>query len=197
MPAGNGTTGPFYIQPRLLLRTETVTRTVFVSDREVAGPTINSVSEPGKPTTISEEDFYRALGSIDPGYPSPVSDLLDKVRAVGCQPELKRTYVIYADIPSGGSLNLGQITRDGNVSIWGTASRDPQIGAPIGKTYMDSVVNILPDADIKDSSDNRGNWYVRFKGRSTIPLKELLSRESEWISAMAQAVQTLQKTSTT
>ena len=194
---GNGTTGPFYIQPRLLLRTETVTRTVFVSDREVAGPTIKSVSEPGKPTTISEEDFYRALGSIDPGYPSTVSDLLDKVRAVGCQPELKRTYVIYADIPSGGSLNLGQITRDGNVSIWGTASRDPQIGAPIGKTYMDSVVNILPDADIKDSSDNRGNWYVRFKGRSTIPLKELLSRESEWISAMAQAVQTLQKTSTT
>jgi hypothetical protein len=194
---GNGTTGPFYIQPRLLLRTETVTRTVFVSDREVAGPTIKSVSEPGKPTTISEEDFYRALGSVDPGYPSTVSDLLDKVRAVGCQPELKRTYVIYADIPSGGSLNLGQITRDGNVSIWGTASRDPQIGAPVGKTYMDSVVNILPGADIKDSSDNRGNWYVRFKGRSTIPLKELLSRESEWISAMAQAVQTLQKTSTT
>jgi hypothetical protein len=61
---------------------------------------------------------------------------------------------------------------------------------------MDSVVNILPGADIKDSADDRGNWYVRFKGRSTIPLKELLSRESEWISAMAQAVQTLQ-TSTT
>src|ERR1019366_5633317 len=71
---GNGNTGPFYIQPRLLLRTETVTRTVLVSDREVAGPTIKSVSEPGKPTTIFEEDFYSALGSIDPGYPSTVSD---------------------------------------------------------------------------------------------------------------------------
>jgi hypothetical protein len=64
---------------------------------------------------------------------------------------------IYADIPSGGSLNLGQITRDGNVSIWGTASRDPQIGAPVGKTYMDSLVNILPDADIKDSCSARGD----------------------------------------
>jgi hypothetical protein len=62
---------------------------------------------------------------------------------------------------------------------------------------MESIVRILPGADIKDSSANPGNWYVRFKGRSTIPLKELLSRESEWISAMAQAVQTLQKTSTT
>ena len=193
----NGTTGPFYVQPRLLLRTETVTRTVLLSEREVSGPTIKSVSEPDKPKTISEEDFYRALGSVEPGYPSTVSDFLDKVRAVGCQPELKRTYVIYADIPSGGSLNLGQIMRDGNVSIWGTASRDPQIGAPVGRTYMESVVRILPGADIKDSSDNPGNWYVRFNGRSTIPLKELLSREFEWISAMAQAVQTLQKTSTT
>lgn len=174
---GNGTTGPFYIQPRLLLRTETVTRTVFMSDRGAAGPTIKSVSEPGKPTTISEEDFDRALGTVDPTYPSAVSDLLDKVRTVGCQPELKRTYVIYADIPSGGTLNLGQIARDGNVSIWGTSSRDPQIGAPVGKTYMESVVKILPGADIKASHDNRLNWYVRFKGRSTIPLKELLSRE--------------------
>jgi hypothetical protein len=194
---GNGNTGPFYIQPRLLLRTETVTRTVLVSDREVAGPTIKSVSEPGKPTTISEEDFYSALGSIDPGYPSTVSDLLDNVSEIGCQPELKRTYVIYADIPSGGSLNIGTISRDGKVTIWGTASRNPQIGAPVGRTYMESIVRILPGADIKDSSANPGNWYVRFKGRSTIPLKELLSRESEWISAMAQAVQTLQKTSTT
>jgi hypothetical protein len=134
---------------------------------------------------------------IDPQHPSAVSDLIDKVRAIGCQPELKRTYVIYADIPSGGSLNLGGIAMDGNVTIWGTASRDPQIGAPVGRTYMESVVRILPGADIKDSSDNPGNWYVRFNGRSTIPLRELLSRESEWISAMAQAVQTLQKTSTT
>ena len=124
-----------------------------------------------------------------------MSDLIDKVRAVGCQPELKRTYVIYADIPSGGSINLGQIARDGKVSIWGTASRDPQIGAPVGRTYMDSVVRILPGADIKDSDENPGNWYVRFNGRSTIPLKELLSRESEWISAMAQVVQKLQQNS--
>ena len=67
---GNGTAGPFYIQPRLLLRTETITRTVFIPEREVSGPTIKSVSEPGKPRTISEQDFFRALGSIDPQHPS-------------------------------------------------------------------------------------------------------------------------------
>jgi hypothetical protein len=34
---GNGSSGPYYVQPRLLLRTETVTRTVFLSDQEWGG----------------------------------------------------------------------------------------------------------------------------------------------------------------
>ncbi len=186
-------TGPFYIQPRLLLRTETITRTVLLTERQVGEPTIKAVSEATKPRTISEQDFYLALASIDLQYPSAVSDLIEKARAVGCQPELKRTFVLYADVPSGGSLNLGQIAMDGNVHIWGTASRDLQIGGPVGRTYMESVVRILPGADIKDSSDNPGNWYIRFDGRASIPLKNLLNRKSEWISAMAQVVQTLQQ----
>jgi hypothetical protein len=192
---GNGTTGPFYIQPRLLLRTETITRTVLLSEREVSGPTIKSVSEASKPRTISEQDFFRSLGSVDPSYPSAVSDLIDRTRTVGCQPELKRTFVIYADIPSGGSINLGQIAMDGKVTIWGAASRDLLLGEPVGRTYMESVVRLVPGADIKDDLNNPNNWYVRFNKRSAIPLKELLSRESEWISAMAQVVQKLQQNS--
>jgi hypothetical protein len=194
---GNGTTGPFYIQPRLLLRTETVTRTVFLPEREVSGPAIKSVSEPGKPRTISEQDFFRSLGSVDPSYPSAVSDLIDRTRTVGCQPELKRTYVIYAEVPSGGSINLGQIAMDGKVTIWGAASRDLLLGEPVGRTYMESVVRLVPGADIKDDLNNPNNWYVRFNKRSAIPLSKLLNRESEWISAMAQVVQTLQQTSNT
>jgi hypothetical protein len=194
---GNGTTGPFYIQPRLLLRTETITRTVLLSEREVSGPTIKSVSELGKPRTISEQDFFRSLGSVDPSYPSAVSDLIDRTRTVGCQPELKRTYVIYAEVPSGGSINLGQIAMDGKVTIWGAASRDLLLGEPVGRTYMESVVRLVPGADIKDDLNNPNNWYVRFNKRSAIPLSKLLNRVSEWISAMAQVVQTLQQTSNT
>jgi hypothetical protein len=103
---GNGSSGPYYVQPRLLLRTETVTRTVFLSDRDVGTTTVKEVSLPSKPITISEEDFLSRIGTIDPSYPAAASDLIDSAREVGCQPELRRTYVIYAD-SSDGPLNLG------------------------------------------------------------------------------------------
>lgn len=193
---GNGTAGPFYIQPRLLLRTETITRTVLLSEG-VGVPAIKSVSEPSKPQTISEQEFFSALRLVDPGYPSAVSDIIDKARAVGCQPELKRTYVIYVEVPGGGFLNLGMISMDGTVGIWGAANRDTLLGMPVGRTYMENVARLVPGADIKDTFESPGSWYVRFNGRSSIPLRELLGRESGWIAAMAQVVQMLKPTSGT
>jgi hypothetical protein len=100
--------------------------------------------------------------------------------------------VIYAE-GLGHSINLAGISSDGNVTIWGSAARDAQIGLPIGLEYMKTVVDLVPGAEIKDSFAEQGNWYVRYKGRSSIPLKELLSRKSDWISAMAKFVEKLQQ----
>jgi hypothetical protein len=74
--------------PRLLLRTETATRTVFLSDRDVGARTVKEVSQPSKALTISEEDFLARIGTIDPTYRAAVSDLINSAREVGCQPEL-------------------------------------------------------------------------------------------------------------
>lgn len=168
---------------------------MFLSERELGEPTVKAVSEPSKPQTISEQEFFYALGTVDPTYPAAVSDLLDSARSVGCQPELKRTYVIYADDPFGGSLNLDMISMDGTVSIWGAASRDPQLGEPVGRAYLDSIARVLPGADVKDTFSKSGSWYARFNGRTAIPLRELLARKSDWISAMAAVVQKLQRPS--
>jgi hypothetical protein len=187
---GNGGSGPYYVQPRLLLRTETVTRTVFLSDRDVGVASVKEVSQPSKPLTISEGDFLSRIGTIDPIYPAAVSDLIERAREVGCQPELRRTYVIYAD-SSDGLLNLGMISANGTVTIWGAASHDQHLGRPVGRTYMEDVARLLPGADVKDTLDKPGEWYVRYGGRSTISLKDLLARKSEWIAAMARVVQSL------
>lgn len=192
---GNGEAGPFYVQPRVLLRTETVTRTVFVLADKLGKVSIEAVSEPTKPKTISEQEFYQRLGSVDASYPAKVAELLDEARAVGCTPELLRTYVIYAESLAGGTLNLGGISPDGNVTIWGTAGRDNQLGRPIGLGYMKTIAGLLPTTDIKDSSADWAGWYVRYNGKSTIPLKELLARKLDWISAMARAVEALQQVS--
>jgi hypothetical protein len=100
--------------------------------------------------------------------------------------------VIYAE-GDGQYVNLGGISSDGTVTIWGSASRDSQIGRPLGLEYMRTVASLLPSTDIKDTSADRGGWYVRHKGRSSIPLKELLARKAEWIDAIAKFVETLQR----
>jgi hypothetical protein len=192
---GNGKTGPYYVQPRVLLRTETVNRTVYILADKEKRLAIENVTEPTKPQTISEQEFFQKLAATDPSYPAEVSDLIDKAIAVGCAPELLRRYVIYAE-GNGQSVNLGGVSSDGTVTIWGSASRDNQIGRPVGEEYMRTLATLLPSTDIKDSSADRGSWYVRYKGRSSIPLKELLARKAEWIAAMAKFVEALQQAAT-
>ena len=192
---GNGDAGPFYVQPRVLFRTETVTRTVFVLADKEGKLAIENVTEPTKPQTISEQEFFQKLAAVDPSYPGEVRELIDAAKAVGCAPELRRTYLIYAEA-IGQSVNLGHVNTDGTVTIWGSASRDSQIGRPLGEEYMRTVASLLPSTDIKDSSADRSGWYVRYKGRASIPLKELLARKEDWIAAMEKFVQGLQQVAT-
>jgi hypothetical protein len=62
---------------------------------------------------------------------------------------------------------------------------------------METVARFLPGAHIKDSQHKPGSWYVRYNGRSAIPLLELFIRKGDWISAMAQLAQTIQQISIT
>jgi hypothetical protein len=93
----------------------------------------------------------------------------------------------------GIDIGKNSFSVNGTVTIWGAASHDPLLGQPVGRTYMETVARLLPDAQIKDSQDKPGSWYVRYNGRSTIPLKELLMRKGDSIAAMAQIVQTIQQ----
>jgi hypothetical protein len=192
----NGEAGPFYAQPRVLCRTETVTRTVFILADKEGKLAIENVTEPTtKPLNISEQEFFQKLAAVDPSYPGEVRELIDEAKAIGCAPELRRTYLIYAEA-IGQSVNLGHINTDGTVTIWGSAARDSQIGRPLGEEYMRKVASLLPSTDIKDSSTDRGSWYVRYRGRASIPLKELLARKTDWIGAMAKFVEALQQAAT-
>jgi hypothetical protein len=141
-------------------------------------------------TSHPEQEFFQKLAAADPSYPNEVRDLIDAVKPIGCAPELKRTYVIYAEGP-GLFVNLGNINPDGTLSIWGSASRDAQIGRPVGEEYMRTVAGLLPSTDVKDVHADRGAWYVRYKGKSSIPWREILARKAEWIAAIKKFVDVL------
>jgi hypothetical protein len=179
--------GSFYVQPRLLLQTEIITRTIFVAE-ERGKPQVTSVSGGGKPQTISEQEFFAALSSVDPSYPDALRAFLDRCRGLGCQPELRRRYVLYFDDPTGGRINLGTIGKDGTVEIWGVSGRDQQFGRSIGRRYMDQIATILPEAYVKDDQPHSASWNVRYKEKVGIPLREMLERQDRWLLAMQEVV---------
>jgi len=177
-------TGPYYVQPRILARTVTVTRTVFLTAADRTTPVITRVQPAGKPATISEQEFFHELASVDRTYPDRVRALLDRCRAIGCQPKLLRRYVLYVDDPLGGRINLGSIAKDGTVEFWGNAGRDRLYGEPVGRAYMNRLASLLPGAHVKDEFESPGSWYVRYRDRGAIPLSEMLIREDQWLAAM-------------
>ena len=56
---------------------------------------------------------------------------------------------------------------------------------------MRTVAGLLPSTDVKDVNADRGGWYVRYKGKSSIPLREMLARKAEWIAAIKKFVDVL------
>lgn len=189
--------GPYYIQPRRLLQTEIITRNVFISgEKPTTFNTAISEGERIRAQTISEADYLAQLKTADPSYPSRLQEFLQKARQVGCQPELRRGYVLYVNEPTGGRINLGSINRDGSVSIWGAGSHDHQYGEPVGQRYMERVVSFLSEASIKDEFPNRSSWYVRYRGKSTIPLDVMLRHELLWLDAVREVAERLQQIDT-
>jgi len=184
--------GPYYVQPRVLLATETDARRVFVVEKEGKLAT-KKISEPEKSATISEQEFYDKLGSCNEKYPDRVRKLLHAAEVAGCSPQLRRTFNIYVK-GREHSVNLGQIYPNGTVYVGGAAACDDYIGSTIGLNFLERVVDLLPAdrAVLKDSFTNRGAWYVRFDGRSEIPLDLLLEKESEWLDAMRKIANALQ-----
>lgn len=189
--AADDANGPYYVQPRVLAKTEIVRRTVFVSAQDRAKPVVTRVTTSQKPTTISEDEFFSQLAHINGMYPELLRSFVDACRALGCEVVLRRKLALYLDDPLGGRINLGMIGKEGGVEFWGNASRDSQIGRPIGRLYMDQIVALLPDAQLNDSSPDPANWNIRYGGRVSVPLEELLQRKDQWFSAIRDVAERL------
>jgi len=176
-----------------LLQTEIITRHVFVSGHVQETGTIAAVTGGGKAQTISDQEFFSDLEKINPSYPEALRSFLDKARAIGCQPELRRGYSLYIDEPNGSRLNLGTIDKQGNVSVWGVGSRDQNYAEPVGCRYMERIVGFLPGTDMRNEAPNPSAWHIRHKGRSTIPLSVMLTHEDAWLAAIKEVADRLQE----
>jgi len=186
--------GPYYVQPRLLLQTEVITRTVFIAGRDNEVTQIADVGVGTKPQTLSEQEFFANLAEQDPTYPEAVQSWLERCREIGVQPELRRSFNLKADVPTGGQVSLGSLYKDGTVHVWGAANHDSGLGVPIGRRYLDAVKDALgPEASvettIRDGVPNPKDWKVKFRGKATIPLREMLRIQESWLQSMEALVE--------
>jgi hypothetical protein len=184
----HGTEGPFYLQPRVIARTEIITRTVFLAAPEKAIPSITEVEAPKKPITLSEEEFFDDLAKADPAYPQQLRGFLQRCKDRGCVPTLRRKYVLYVDDPLGSRINLGAIDKNGTVEFWGMAARDAEVGAPIGRRYLDRIAALVAGTSVKDDLPRAGDWHLVFNGRASVPLRDMLKHEDQWLPAITDVV---------
>jgi len=112
----------YYLQPRTLAQTVKIERTVFLTGAAGKEAKISKVDAGGKPQTISEQEFFDGLGKVNPALPARLSGFLDKCKAIGCDPQLRRRYILYVENPNGERMNLGVIYKEGRVEIWGMAA---------------------------------------------------------------------------
>ena len=182
--AGAAMTG-YLVQPRVLLRTKIVTRTVFVASSSQGAVAVRKVEQTEPASSLSEQSFYAALAAVDPAFPSSVRSLLARLTDQGCEIQLLRKYNVYVDDGLGGRLNVLSITSTGTVEVWGTSARDAQLGEPAGHAYMKQVAAILPNGRVKDDLPNPGSWNIRVDGKVAIDLHLLLAHQEDWAGAIS------------
>jgi len=193
---GAGEGGPFYLQPRVLTKTEIVTRTIFVQGEPEQRASRDLVAPPSAPTSLSEQEFYAGLTAIQSDLPGRTRAFLKRCEELGCTLVLKRTYCIYFEDAAGRRLNLGIINPNGMVEFWSTASRDADLGAPVGLRYLTTMATLVPSGTVTTESPNPLNWNIRSAGKVGIPLSLVLDRADGWlaaIEALANAIRTLEE----
>ena len=181
--------GPYYVQPRILARTEIITRTVFIAESEVRDTKISKIEGGGKPQTLSAQEFFDQLAKENHEYPDRLRSFFEECKKIGCDPQLKRKFVLYVDDHLGGRINLGTVRRDGYVEIGGVAGHDSQYGEAIGQRYMEQIVGFLKDARIKDDFASPANWHIRYQDRVAIPLHEMLRHQDAWLGAIQEVIE--------
>jgi hypothetical protein len=174
----------YLVQPRVVMKTELVTRTVFVAgdlDRRIV---IRKVEPAGPAGNLSQREFYAALATADPGFPDAVRSLLARLDREGCEIDLLRSYNVYFEDGVGGRLNVLSIKPTGTVEIWATASPDAKLGAPVGHTYMERVAALLPGGRVNVASADPISWNIRVNKKVGIDLHLLLAHQDAWLNIL-------------
>ena len=63
--------------------------------------------------SITSEQFFESMGELDEKLPGALKDFIGRASALGVYPEFRKSLIIKWDTPSGKTVNLGYIMKNG------------------------------------------------------------------------------------
>ncbi|MEX2673446.1 MAG: hypothetical protein WD294_15205 [Phycisphaeraceae bacterium] len=197
---------PMLVQPRIIARTQQITRAVVEvrtgvapSDVRVTLPADTSSPASTAREPITEQQFFEEL---EEKAGSEVKEFakwtLDETERLGWWVDWKATggpVVKYQDPDTGMNLTLFQLYRDGRLTEMGRyRQRCRQMDLPddLWQRYMDDVARLVPGAQRREFRSKVGGIYYDVATgpkpfNDAIRLSELIPKKREWLDIVARS----------
>ncbi|NTV15121.1 MAG: hypothetical protein HGA96_14520 [Desulfobulbaceae bacterium] len=182
--------GGWLLVPRTLAQTRVIERGVvrFEDGRltvssPVAQTSVKHVTAAPSGGSITEEQFYEAMRSRAADLPEKLKAFLLRLESLGVYPEFRRALNLKVDLPSGKTLNLGTIQRDGQV--YTDTSNNPAL-QPIGDEYNEALASAWGGI-LDPPAIGRVMRYVRVNGK--IPrIEQIADRFESWLGPVERLI---------
>jgi len=185
-------TGVRLVVPSVLAQTELIERGVVrIVDGGQAGvrivvdsPSPKPEMKPARPVSISEEEFFDALGQNNSAWPDLLRSFLSKAESFRVFKEVKASLSLKYTLESGRAINLGVISKSGAPDTGYLSAADPASRRAYNKKLKELIGGFV------GSSEKNGLTWVRTAGNKSFPLlSDLLPQhEQAWLDAMEQYV---------
>jgi hypothetical protein len=174
------------VVPQTLLKTKLVERgVVLVDDKRTTvlpPPTFGRLQ--GGRTTITEEQFYEAMASLDKSVPDKLKAFVLKLQDRGVRTDFRASLNLMLDLSSGSSVNLGYIQRDG--AIWtSTVNARKVVPEEIGHAYNEELAAAL------GVEVNKQHWSIWGRNRS-LRILDIADRLDAWLPVIDRFAQRME-----
>ncbi len=175
------------VVPRTLARTTLIERGIVrIEGGQISiSPPAESIAPVSQPSSISAEQFFDAMRLRDQRLPSALKRLINKLEPFGVYPDFRKSLNFKWDSPEGRTINLGYISRNGEV--WTDVANS---GAPIALShrYIEDLA-ALWGLDV-EREKLAPNWHVRLNGKAP-RIESLLDKLEDWCGPVARFVDAL------
>lgn len=184
-------TDDIFIQPGILAKTVMIERGVVQLDdqRLRVKPPEFPVQKASKAlrTTISEEKFFEEIARRGEDIPKKLKDLIEKLESLGVYKEYKGSLNLKWDQPEGNPVNLGYITKRGEV--W-TTPANWFVPHELSYPYQEKLAEAL-NCDVEKDAYN-DDWHLRKKGKSP-RIEEIANDLDKWVEVAAEFIGEVKK----